>query len=336
MNNAMLYDVAGIGNAIVDVVVQVEPAFLDQHALPLGAMVLVDAVRARQLLDAAGASGRQSSGGSAANTIAGLASLGARCAYIGKLRDDSMGAAFRQDLRQLGVAFATSALDHGAATANCLVLVTPDAQRTMATYLGASVELGPRDVEPAVVGAASITYLEGYLFDPPQAKAAFRRAVELSHGAGQRVALTLSDAFCVERHRADFMALVEMGVDILFANQAEITALLGSGDPDLIRQRLSPHCQLTVVTRSEHGSVIIGADAVHEIAPFRLGPVVDTTGAGDLYASGFLYGLTHGLELPDCGALASLCAAEVISHFGARPQTSLRALATEHGLGLGA
>lgn len=333
MNTNTLFDIAGIGNAIVDVVVTVAPEFLAEHGMPLGGMVLVDDALAGRLLNAAGASGRQSSGGSAANTIAGIGALGGRCAFIGKVREDPMGHVFRKDMHALGVAFTTSTLGaEGPASARCLVMVTPDAQRTMATFLGASVLLTPADVDAAVISGAAITYLEGYLFDPEHAKAAFRRAVELAHAAERRVALTLSDPFCVARHRDDFLALVEMGVDILFANEVEIASLLGTSDLNEIRARLSKHCAITVVTRSERGSVILTSDAMIDVAPARVGTVVDTTGAGDLYASGFLFGVIKGYSLARCGALASLCAAEAISHYGARPHTSLLALAARHGL----
>ena len=332
MSGTARFDVCGIGNAIVDVVVTISPAFLSAHDLPAGGMVLVDDSTAARLTSSAG-SGLQASGGSAANTMAGLASLGAAGAFIGKVRNDALGNTFGADLRSQGVSFTTPALTAGPATARCLVLVTPDAQRTMVTFLGAAVQLGPDDVDPAIVNHSAVTYLEGYLFDPPQAKAAFRRAVELAHAAGQRVALTLSDPFCVARHRDDFLALVELGIDILFANEVEIESLLGTTDAAKIQARLAPHCAITVVTRSERGSVVISADAVHPIAAVHLGKLVDTTGAGDLYAAGFLHGLTHGYSLPRCGTLASLCAAEAISHYGARPKLSLQALADEHGLG---
>ncbi len=329
----MTFDVLGIGNAIVDIVATTTDSFLDEHSLAKGSMQLVDDATAARLTGAIG-TGVESSGGSAANTIAGLASLGARCAFIGKTRDDRLGRVFRADIRELDVLFTTSALADGAATARCLVLVTPDAQRTMATFLGASSLLGPEDVDEATVGIAAITYLEGYLFDPPHAKAAFRRAVELAHVAGKRVALTLSDPFCVERHRADFLALVDMGVDILFANEMEIASLLGTTDLEKIRARLSPHCAISVITRSERGSAVVTASEVIEIPATLIGPVVDTTGAGDLYAAGFLFAVAKGLALREGGLLGSLCAAEAISHFGARPHTSLRALASKHGISL--
>ncbi len=327
----MSFDVLGIGNAIVDIVATTSGAFLDEHGLSKGSMQLVDDTTAARLSAAIGR-GVESSGGSAANTIAGVASLGARGAFIGKTCDDRLGRVFRQDIGALDVYFETDALTGGPATARCLVFVTQDAQRTMATFLGASSLLGPDDVDAVTVGKAAITYLEGYLFDPPLAKAAFRRAVELAHVSGRRVALTLSDPFCVERHRADFLALLQMGVDIVFANESEIASLLATTDLEEIRARLSSHCAISVITRSERGSAVVTANELIEVAATTIGPVVDTTGAGDLYAAGFLFGLTKGMPLRECGALGSLCAAEAISHLGARPQTSLRALAQAHDL----
>jgi len=326
------FDVVGIGNAIVDVVAMTTSAFLEEHELTKGAMLLVDEATAARIYGAMG-QGIETSGGSAANTIAGLASLGARCGFIGKTCDDQLGEVFRHDLRALGIHFPTTPLRGAPSTARCLVLVTPDAHRTMATFLGAATQLTPDDVDAATIRSAAITYLEGYLFDPPLAKAAFRRARELAHAAGKRVALTLSDAFCVERHRDDFLALLRSGVDVLFANETEIMKLLGSDQAAVIRARLSSDVGITVITRSERGSLVVTAGEMQEIASVPLAPVLDTTGAGDLYASGFLYGLATGFDLARCGKLASLCAAEAISHFGARPQSSLRALAATYAIG---
>lgn len=325
------FDLVGIGNAIVDVVATTTSAFLEQHDLAKGRMILIDDATATRVYGAMGPA-IEYSGGSAANTIAGLASLGGRGAFIGKTRDDQLGEVFRHDLKALGVHFPTPPLREGPATGRSLILVTPDAHRTMATYLGAATQLTPDDVDTATIRSSAITYLEGYLFDPPSAKTAFRRALELAHAAGNRVALTLSDALCVERHRDDFLALLRSGVDVLFANESEITRLIGSDEIAEIRRRLSAEVVITVITRSERGSQIVTATEAHDIATVPLGPVVDTTGAGDLYASGFLYGLAKGFDLARCGKLGSLCAAEVIGHFGARPQSSLRALAATHGL----
>lgn len=329
--STLQFDVVGIGNAIVDVVATTTSAFLEQHDLAKGRMILIDDDAATRIYGAMGQA-IEYSGGSAANTIAGLASLGGRGAFIGKTRDDQLGEVFRHDLKALGVHFPTPPLQQGPATARSFILVTPDAHRTMATYLGAATQLTPDDVDAATIRSAAITYLEGYLFDPPLAKSAFRRALELAHAAGNRVALTLSDAFCVERHRGDFLALLRSGVDVLFANESEIKRLIGSDRVADIRSQLSSEVAITVITRSEHGSQIVTAGEEHDIAIVPLAPVLDTTGAGDLYASGFLYGLAQGFDLARCGKLGSLCAAEVIGHFGARPQSSLRALATTYGL----
>ena len=239
---------------------------------------------------------------------------------------------FSHDIRAQGVNFPTAPLKSGAATARCLIFVTPDAQRTMATFLGASVQFGLGDVDEATIKGSAITYLEGYLFDPPLAKQAFRRAVEYAHSAGNRVALSLSDPFCVERHRDDFLQLLKGSIDILFANEAEVTSLLGTADIATIRQRLSRHCPIAVIHSQRQRLGRVTAEGVHDIKSSFVGPVLDTTGAGDLYASGFLFGLTRGLDLASCGRLGSLCAAEAISHFGARPQSSLEALAATHGL----
>ena len=331
MNTQPKFDVAGIGNAIVDIVAPASRAFLAEHGLGSGTMQLVDDATATRLQQAIGA-GTQSSGGSAANTIAGLASLGARCAFMGKTADDALGESFGKDIRALGVHFPSEPLAAPAATARGLVLVPPDAQRTMATFLGASSQLGPQDVDATTIAGAAIIYLEGYLFDPPQAKLAFRRAVDLAHAAGGRVALTLSDPFCVDRHREDFLALIEKGIDILFANEAEIASLLGTTSLDSIQARLAPHCGISVITQSERGSAVVTEDAVQTVAAVTIGPLVDTTGAGDLYASGFLFGLAKGLDLRASAALGSLCAAEAISHYGARPLQSLQALAASHSL----
>jgi sugar/nucleoside kinase (ribokinase family) len=323
-------DVVGIGNAIVDVIAQAEDAFLARYRLDKGAMRLIDAAEATALYAAMGP-GIEISGGSAGNTMAGIASLGGRGAYIGKVAEDQLGGVFRHDMQAIGLRFDTTPLRSGAPTGRCLILVTPDAQRTMSTSLGASVELGPEDVPGDLIAAAQVTYLEGYLFDPPRAKEAFRKAAELAHAAGRRVSLTLSDAFCVERYRAEFRALVAGHVDILFANEAEIRALYET-DFEHALAVVRGVCALAVLTRSEHGSVIVTADAVHRVPAEPVDRLLDTTGAGDLYASGFLFGLTHGRDLPTCARLGSLCAAEILGHYGARPETSLERLARAKGL----
>jgi sugar/nucleoside kinase (ribokinase family) len=323
------YDVVGIGNAIVDVIARANDAFLVEKKLAKGAMTLIDEAQADALYAAMGP-GTESSGGSAANTMAGLASLGGKGAFFGKVKDDQLGKVFAHDMRSIGVAFESRPAAHGPSTARCLILVTPDAQRTMNTYLGACVNLGPEDVDDAVVKQARVTYLEGYLWDPPKAKEAFVKAAKIAHGAGQKVSLSLSDAFCVDRHRAEFRELVAGHVDILFANESEITSLYEVERFDSALQEVRGKCEIACLTRSEKGSVIVAGDEVHVVDAERVGPagaaVVDTTGAGDLYAAGFLFGWTHGYGLARAGRIASLAAAEAISHVGARPQTSLKAL----------
>ena len=248
------------------------------------------------------------------------------------MRDDELGRVFAHDMRAGGLRFDTAPLTAGPPTARSLILVTPDAQRTMNTFLGACVELGPEDIAPELIAAAQVTYLEGYLFDPPRAKAAFQKAAELAHAAGRKVSLTLSDAFCVERYRAEFRALVAGHVDILFANEAEITALYETASFDDALAAVRGHCEIAALTRSAKGSVLVSRDATQPVAAVRVDRVVDTTGAGDLYAAGVLYGLTHGRDLATSGRLGSLAAAEVIAHYGARPETSLKALAQKAGL----
>jgi len=324
-------DVVGIGNAIVDVLVQADDAFLSRHGLAKGTMTLIDAARADALYAVMGP-GVEASGGSAGNTMAGIASLGGSGAYIGKVRNDQLGEVFRHDITAIGVRFATAPAHGGLPTARCLILVTPDAQRTMNTFLGACVDLGPEDIDHEIIAAAQVTYLEGYLFDPPRAQAAFRKAAELAHGAGRKVALSLSDPFCVDRHRPEFRDLVAGHVDILFANEVEIGSLYETRDFDTALRAVRGHCEIAALTRSEKGSVIVTADAAHKVAAEKVAKLVDTTGAGDLYASGFLFGLTHGRDLATCGRLGSLCAAEAISHYGARPEASLRELAAKAGL----
>jgi sugar/nucleoside kinase (ribokinase family) len=324
-------DVVGIGNALVDVLSQESDAFLAAQGLTKGAMQLVDEARARELYAAMGPA-VEVSGGSAANTIVGVASFGGRAHYVGKVRDDQLGDVFSHDLRAVGVGYSTEAATSGPATGRCLIVVTPDAQRTLTTYLGASVQLGPTDVDKDVVERAGIVYLEGYLFDPPLAQRAFHVAAGIAHAAGRRVALTLSDPFCVARHRAAFRELVERHVDVVFANEVEIRALYEAADFDEALQQVRRDCAVAALTRSERGSVIVAGDDVHVIDAHRVGAVVDTTGAGDLYAAGFLFGLSRGRDLGTCGRLGALAAAEVISHVGARPLTPLARLAATVGI----
>jgi sugar/nucleoside kinase (ribokinase family) len=319
-------DVVAIGNALVDVLSHHGDEFVRLHGMVKGAMQLVDETRASRLYQAMGPA-VEVSGGSAANTVVGVASFGGRAHYVGKVRNDTLGDVFASDLRLTGVGYTTSPAASGPATGRCLIVVTPDAQRTMNTYLGASVHLGPGDVDARLIAQGRILYLEGYLFDPPAAQEAFRVAAGLAHAARRKVALTLSDPFCVDRHRAAFLDLVEHHVDILFANEAEIRSLYQTRDFDSALQRVRGHCEVAALTRSEHGSVIVAGREVHVIEAHPVPAVVDTTGAGDLYASGFLFALSRGMSLAACGRLGALAAAEVISHVGARPVTTLADLA---------
>ncbi|HKS88863.1 MAG TPA: adenosine kinase [Stellaceae bacterium] len=324
-------DVVGIGNAIVDVIARADEGFLADQELAKGAMTLIDAEHAEALYRRMGPA-IESSGGSAGNTMAGLASLGGQGGYIGKVRDDLLGAVFRHDIGAIGVRFETPAATSGPGTARCLVLVTPDGQRTMATYLGACAQLGPEDIDADLIAAAQVTYLEGYLYDPPRAQEAFRAAAAIAHRAGRRVALTLSDPFCVARHRAAFRALVAGDIDILFANEAEICSLYETDEFAAAAAAVKGQVAVAALTRSAHGSLVLAHGEAHDVPAAPVPQLVDTTGAGDLYAAGFLYGLTRGLPLPICGAVGSLCAAEIISHVGARPETDLSELVRASGL----
>ncbi|QLH38263.1 MAG: adenosine kinase [Defluviicoccus sp.] len=317
-----LYDVVGIGNAIVDVLAHADDAFIARHNLNKGTMTLIDAERADALYAAMGPA-IEVSGGSAANTIASIASLGGRGAFIGKVRDDQLGTIFRHDIVSLGIAFGGRPATDGLSTARCLILVTPDAQRTMNTYLGVASELSVEDVDPALIANAKTTYLEGYLWDRPAAKEAFIAAAEIAHEAGRSVSLSLSDPFCVDRHRDDFLTLVDRHVDILFANEDEIVSLYREHSFDAALQRVRHHCPIAVLTRSEKGAVVVAGDEVHVVDAESVEQVVDTTGAGDSYAAGFLWGLARDLRLEICARIAAICAAEVISHVGARPETPL-------------
>ena len=332
------FDIIGIGNAIVDVLASVEAGFIEAHGMVPGSMSLVDAQRADEIASLITAV-QHTSGGSVANSCVVAAALGARVAYLGKVAEDAAGAHFRSDLEAAGIAFPSTPLSADtlsavpvdtpsavAATARCLILVTPDGQRTMNTYLGACTAFGEADVLAQTVQAARITYLEGYLFDPPEAQRAFRRAAALAHEAGRKVALTLSDPFCVGRHRDAFRALVAGGVDILFANQEEILSLYETDDFDLAAERAGSEVEIAVLTRSAHGSVIVSGGERIRVAAEPV-VVVDTTGAGDAYAAGFLAGLVAGRPLAECGRIGAVAAAEIISHFGARPVADLRRLA---------
>ena len=325
-----LYDVAAIGNAIVDVIAPATDEFLAANGLDKGAMMLVDPAQSAALY-AKMASGVEASGGSAANTIAGVASFGGKGAYMGKVADDKLGEIFAHDMRAIGARFENAPLVGGPGTAISMINVTPDAQRTMCTFLGASVEFSDTDVDPAVVEAAKIVYLEGYLFDAEAARRAFAKAAGLAHGAGRMIALTLSDGFVVERHRAGLMAFIESQVDLLFANENEILALFQTDSFDEAVEALRPRVKLAAVTRSAAGSVILSTGERLTVKAEPVEKVVDTTGAGDQYAAGFMFGLSRGRSLHQCGQLASLAAAEVISHYGPRPQVSLKELAASKG-----
>lgn len=322
------FHVAGIGNAIVDVLVHADDALLASLKLTKGVMTLVDATEADRIYGCL-PPGVECSGGSAANTMVGIASLGGKAAYVGKVKQDQLGQVFGHDIRNSGVAFQTSEAVDGPSTARCFVLVTPDAQRTMLTYLGACIELAPSDVDEDVIAASEITYLEGYLYDPPMAKKAFLKASEVAHKAGRLVSLSLSDPFCVDRHRGAFQELVSKHVDILFANDAEIMSLYKTTDFDAALREVRGHCRIAAITRGAKGSVVVAGDDVHVVAAAPVAQVVDTTGAGDLYAAGFLYGFTQGRDLPICATLGGLAAGEIISHFGARPERKLSELAAE-------
>lgn len=327
-----ILDVIGVGNAIVDVLAKADDAFLASHSIPKGGMMLIDEPQARAIYDAM-APGVEMSGGSAANTIACVASLGGRGGFVGKVAADPLGEIFAHDLKSLGVTFETKPLEGGPATGRCLVNVTPDAQRSMMTFLGAAAALDEDDIDAALVGKAEITYFEGYLFEQPVARKAFVRACAAARAAGRRTAITLSDSGCVDRNHEAFTQFIRSHVDILLANELEAETLFGADDETEIATRARALCPLTVVTRSEKGSRLIPRDGeavdVAAIAPTKL---VDTTGAGDAYAAGLLLGLARGYDLAQAGALGALAASEVISHFGARPEQSLETLAGEAGL----
>lgn len=320
------FDVTAIGNAIVDVIAAADETVIVEQKLRKGAMSLIDAVDAERLYRIMGPA-REASGGSAANTVAGIAALGGRAAYIGKVADDQLGDVFTHDIRAIGVTYTTPPLTEGLSTARCLIFVTPDASRTMQTFLGATTQLGPEDVNMEYITSAGVLYLEGYLWDQPRAKLAMRTAAERARAAGVKVSLTLSDAFCVDRFRAEFLDLLEHHVDILFANESEILSLYQVATFDQALQRVRHHCEIAALTRSEKGSVVLSGDEVHVIDAIPEVRVVDTTGAGDAYAAGFLYAYTRRCDLATCGRLGSAMAAEVISHYGARPEADVRTMA---------
>lgn len=325
-------DVIGVGNAIVDVLARADDAFLKAHDIPKGGMILIDEERARAIYGAMAAA-VEISGGSAANSIACVASLGGRGGFVGKVADDTLGEIFRHDLKAMGVEFETRPLTKGPATGRCLVNVTADAQRSMTTFLGAAGLVAPDDIDESQIARGAITFFEGYLFEQPVAREAFIRACAISKSAGKRAALTLSDASCVERQFDVLQAFIPKHIDILLANDREAEALFGSSDISVIADKARKLCPLTAVTLSEKGSVLIPRDGeavkVDAVRPERL---VDTTGAGDAYAAGLLFGLSQGFDLARSGKIGSLAASEVISHFGARPEQPLKALAQKAGL----
>ncbi len=331
---AHTFELLGLGNAIVDVIARAEEDFLARHKLRKGAMTLIDQATADQLYAAMGPA-TIISGGSAANTAVGVVELGARAAFIGKIRQDEIGHIFAHDLRATGVHFATPAAAEGPATARSFIFVTPDGERTMNTYLGACQNLGPDDVDEATVRAAAIVYLEGYLWDPPAAKDAFVKASRIAHAAHRRVALSLSDAFCVDRYRSEFLDLLRSRmVDIVLANESELKALYQTADFDSAVEALRQEGVLAVVTRAQHGSLVVTHSQMLAVPAHPIDNLVDTTGAGDLFAAGFLAGLARGVDLAACARLGALAAAEIIQHIGARPQSGLRDLALQNGLGL--
>lgn len=325
------YDVVGIGNAIVDIIGHCDETFLASQGTQKGHMRLVDAGTISSIYGAMGPA-IEISGGSCANTMVGIASLGGQAAFVGKVADDEFGRIFSHDIRASGVAFNSKAVNGGAPTSRCLILVTPDGERTMSTYLGISTDLDHGEVDPGIIEAAGILYLEGYLFDRPDAKSAFRQAVTVAANAGRQVALSLSDSFCVDRHRAEFLDLIRSGVDILFANESEITALYETSSFDEAATQAASDTRLAALTRSAKGSLIMAEGQVVSVPAQPVPRVVDTTGAGDLYAAGFLYGLSQGHSLETAGLLGSLAASEIIGHIGARPAVPLDALARRNGL----
>jgi sugar/nucleoside kinase (ribokinase family) len=329
--NDLRTDVLGIGNAIVDVIARADDDFLVRQGMSKGAMRLIDEARAGAIYQAMGPA-VQISGGSAANTIVGVASLGARGTFVGKVRDDELGRVFAHDIRAAGVVFETSPAPAGPATGRCYVLVTPDGERTMNTFLGAAQDLHPDDIDVHAVSAAGITYLEGYLWDPPHAKEAFLKAAKIAHAADRTVALSLSDAFCVDRYRAEFLGLIRSNtVDLVFANEHELLSLYQTGDFDTAVKTLRGEATLAVITRSAKGCLVVTREEMLAVPAAPVEQVIDATGAGDLFAAGFLVGLARDAELRDAARLGALAAAEVIGHIGARPERSLADLAAENG-----
>jgi len=326
------YDVLGIGNAIVDVIARAEDDFLLRNGMHKGGMALIDEVRAEMIYTSMGPA-TEISGGSAANTIVGVASFGARAAFVGKVKGDGLGKVFQHDIHAAGVRFDTRPASDGPSTARCYVIVTPDGERTMNTFLGAAQDLRPEDVDQTQIAASSILYLEGYLWDPPHAKEAFRKAAKIAHDAGRQVALTLSDAFCVDRYRDEFIELIRSGtVDIVFANERELHSLYQTADFDTAVTALRADAKLAAVTRSEKGCVVVSRQGAVSVPAQPVDRVVDATGAGDLFAAGFLFGLARGADHQKAARLGALAASEIIQHIGARPEVSLKSLAEQNRL----
>ncbi len=326
------YDVLCIGNAIVDIIARCDDDFLVSHNIIKGAMNLIDAERAELLYSHMGPA-IETSGGSAGNTAAGVASFGGKAAYFGKVSADHLGGIFTHDIHAQGVAFDTKPLNGTPPTARSMIFVTPDGERSMNTYLGACVELGPEDVEPSKASGAKVTYFEGYLWDPPRAKEAIRMTARLAHAAGREVSMTLSDPFCVDRYRDEFLDLMRSGtVDIVFANEHELASLYQTSSFDDALAAIRADCRVAAVTRSEKGSILVRGDETAVVEAIEIDELVDTTGAGDLYAAGFLYGYTSGRSLADCGRLGSLAAGLVIQQIGPRPFVNLRQAAEQAGL----
>jgi len=323
------YDVIAIGNAIVDVMAHCTDELIEELGLTRGGMMLIDETQAQDLYDAMGPA-QEISGGSAANTLAGLSALGAQCAFIGQVADDQLGAVFAHDIHAVGIDFDTPKRAGDPSTARCLIFVTPDGQRTMNTFLGASQFLPATALNEEAIGGAAILYLEGYLWDPEEPRAAMRRAIETARAAGRKVAFTLSDAFVIDRHGDDFRELLASGmIDILFANKVELAAITGKDDFEEGLAMLSPQVPVLVVTRSEDGAVAIANGERAEVAAEPIEKVVDTTGAGDLFAAGFLFGHVRDRDLETCLRMGSIAAAEIISHMGARSEVDLAALVKE-------
>ena len=322
-NDSNFLDVIGIGNAIVDVLIYTTDSFLESNSLSKGNMTLVNESQAQALYSSIGP-GLETSGGSVANTLAGISLLGGKTGFIGRVKNDNLGKNFTRDIQNAGTIFKTPAITDGPSTARCLILVTPDAERTMCTYLGASVFLEPKDLNLSIIKDSKILYLEGYLFDNKAAKNAFYAAAQVSKASNRKVALSLSDSFCVDRHREDFLDLIDTNVDILFANENELISLYKDSSLEEALKRIKARSCISVITCGEKGSIIINKDSRLEINSYKLGKVIDTTGAGDLFASGFLFGYVNGKDLSTCGKIGSICAGQIITQLGSRSQVSLK------------